>query len=251
MKDILRLFLTRAIYFALLIISTSVIGIGFPYVPKHATLVMLFSVGIPTLALASWARPGNVPRRSIIRTILRFVIPASFSVFLFGLIIYVTTYGIAYAEVEANSINLSQAEIDRFRISAGIDYPIETGEEYYKELSTLVAQNSLTTFTLLAGLMLIIFVEPPIPFLEGGDELSSDKRPTILAMALLLCFALIVVVQPLRNFFELLVLPTRWYAIIAGMVLLWMFLLRQAWKGNWYERFLHLDPEGYRLRGID
>ncbi len=246
MKDILRLFLTRAIYFALLIISTSVIGIGFPYVPKHATLVTLFSVGIPTLALAAWARPGNIPKRSIIRSILHFVIPASFSVFLFGVIIYAAAFGYAYTEVESNLIDLSREEIDRFRESAGIDYPIDSDEQYYEEVATLIAQNSLTTFTLLAGLILIVFVEPPVPFFVAGDEPSTDRRPTILALALGLSFFLILFIEPLRDFFELLILPTSWYAIIGCMLLLWMFILRYSWRAHWFERFLQLDPEGYR-----
>jgi len=246
MKDILRLFLTRALYFALLIISTSIIGIGFPYIPKHATLVMFFSVGIPTFALAAWARPESVPRRSIIRSILRFVIPASFSVFLFGLFIYAAAYGYTYADVEKNLIDVEQEEIDRYRVSAGIDYLIDSEEEYYEEIATLIAQNSLTTFTLLAGLILIIFVEPPIPFFEAGDDLSVDKRPSILAISMFLVFFLILILEPLRNFFEIIILPDYWYMIIGGALLLWMFLLRYAWKAQWFERFLHLGPEGYR-----
>ena len=246
MKDILRLFLTRAIYFSLLILSTSVIGIGFPYVPKHATLVTLFSVGIPTLALTAWARPGKVPRGSIIRSILHFVIPASFSVFLFGLIIYSTTYGYAYSDFEAHSVEVSQEEIDRFRASAGIDYPIGSNQEYYEEVATLAAQNTLSTFTLLAGLFLVIFVEPSIPFFVAGEEASEDPRPSFLSLILFVGFVLILLVEPLRTFFELILLPAHWYVLLVVALLIWMFTLRYAWKARWFERFLHLDPEGYR-----
>ncbi len=251
MKDILRLFLTRAIYFALLILSTAVIGIGFPYVPKHATLVTLFSVGIPTLALAAWARPGTVPKRSIIRTILHFVIPASLSVFLFGLIVYTVAFGYAYQQVEANSIQISQDEIERFRLSAGIDYPIASSEDYFREVATLVAQTALTTFTLVAGLILIIFVEPPTNFFVAGDDLSSDKRPTALSLILLLAFLLVSLLEPLRSFFELIILPSNAYLLIGISLILWMLILRYAWRTRWFERFLQLDPEGYRqLRSL-
>jgi cation-transporting ATPase E len=246
MKDILRLFLTRAIYFALLIISTSVIGIGFPYVPKHATLVTLFSVGIPTLALTTWARPGKVPKRSIIRSILSFVIPASLSVFLFGLLVYSAAYKYAYSEFESNSIKVDQEEIDRFRDSSGIDYTIDSEQEYFEEIATLAAQNSLTTFTLLAGLILVVFVEPPLQFFVAGDEPSDDRRPIILAISLSLIFIFILRVEPLRDFFELIILPPVWYGFIASALLLWMLTLRQAWKAQWFGRFFHLDPEGYR-----
>jgi cation-transporting ATPase E len=248
MKDILRLFLTRAIYFALLILSTAVIGIGFPYVPKHATLVTLFSVGIPTLALAAWARPGNVPKRSIIRSILHFVIPASLSVFLFGLFVYTIAFGYALNQVETDAFPVSQEEIDRFRSSAGIDYPIESSQDYFKEEAILVAQTALTTFTLVAGLILIIFVEPPVSYFVAGDELSGDKRPTGLALILILVFILVLVLAPLRNFFELLILPFGAYLLIAVTVVCWMMVLRLAWKARWIERFLQLDIEGFRNR---
>ncbi|MCU0482171.1 MAG: HAD-IC family P-type ATPase, partial [Anaerolineae bacterium] len=51
MQDILRLFLTRALYAALLIMATSIVGMGFPFVPKHASLIAFLTVGIPTFAL--------------------------------------------------------------------------------------------------------------------------------------------------------------------------------------------------------
>jgi cation-transporting ATPase E len=182
MRDILRLFLTRAIYFAMLIIATAVIGIGFPYVPKHATLVTLFTVGIPTFALAAWAKPGTVPKEGLIRAVTHFVFPAAISTFLFGLIIYTVAFGLTHSDVEARSFTITQEEIDRFRISAGIDYEIIDSEEYASEVATLVAQSALTTFTLIAGLVLVVFVEPPTEFFVGGDIFSGDKRPTLLVI---------------------------------------------------------------------
>jgi cation-transporting ATPase E len=241
MRDILRLFLTRAIYFALLIIATAVIGIGFPYVPKHATLVTLFTVGIPTLALAAWARPGNVPKEGLIRAVTHFVFPAAISTFLFGLIIYTVAFGLAYRDVEARSFTVTQEEIDRFRISAGIDYEITATEDYASEVATLVAQSALTTFTLLAGLVLVVFVEPPTEFFVGGDIYSGDKRPTLLVVGLLLASLAVILIAPIRTFFEVLVLPPAIYLLIFALVFLWAFVLRLAWRAHWFERFLRLE----------
>jgi cation-transporting ATPase E len=241
MRDILRLFLTRAIYFAMLIIATAVIGIGFPYVPKHATLVTLFTVGIPTFALAAWARPGNVPKEGLMRAVTHFVFPAAISTFLFGLIIYTTAFGLAYRDAEARSFTVTQEEIDRFRISAGIDYEITAPEDYASELATLVAQSALTTFTLLAGLVLVVFVEPPTEFFVGGDIYSGDKRPTLLVVGLLLASLAVMIIEPIRTFFEVLVLPPFAYLIIGVAVVLWAFVLRQTWRLHWFERFLRLE----------
>ncbi len=241
MQDILRLFLTRALYVALLILSTAVMGIGFPYVPKHVSLLTFFTVGIPTLALAVWARPGNTPRRGLLRAVTHFVFPAAITTFIFGLGVYTVAFGVTYSNLEASLFEVSQEDIERYQAQAGVDYPIDTPEAYRFEVAGLAAQTSLTTFTLLAGLALIVFVEPPSPFFVGGDIYSGDRRPTLLAMGLLLAFAVVLAVEPLRRFFELMILPAHAYAAIAASVVVWALLLRQAWRGRWLERFLQLD----------
>src|SRR5690606_26057992 len=97
MKDILRLFLTRAVYVALLILSISVVDAGFPYVPKHVSLLTLLTVGIPTFALAAWARPGKQPKR-LLTSVLHFVFPAAITVFVFALLIYLFYFVTIYTQ---------------------------------------------------------------------------------------------------------------------------------------------------------
>ena len=57
MTDILRLYLARICTMGLLIVSSLVIGF-FPLALRQGSLIVLLSVGIPTVALAIWARPG-------------------------------------------------------------------------------------------------------------------------------------------------------------------------------------------------
>jgi len=87
MQDILRLFLSRTFYVALIILSTSILG-GFPFSPKQSSIVALMAVGIPTLALAAWARPGPIYKGSLERHMLRFVLPASLTMAILGLLVY-------------------------------------------------------------------------------------------------------------------------------------------------------------------
>src|SRR5690606_22243384 len=111
MKDILRLFLTRAVFAALLILSVAVVGIGFPYVPKHVSLLTFLAVGVPTFALALWARPAP-PKRRILYTVTHFVFPAAISIFVFGLLLYTFYFSVAYNEVI--QVNVTPAEIAAF-----------------------------------------------------------------------------------------------------------------------------------------
>ena len=247
MMDILRLFLTRAIYFALLIIATSVIGIGFPYVPKHATLVMLFTVGIPTFALAAWARPGPVPRFSLIRSMTHFVFPAAFSTFIFGLLVYVIGFGLTFnAIIEGPPGEVAQA-IEPFQEYVLVEREDLSVEAEATEVAILVAQTSLTFFTLFAGLVLVIYVEPPTDFFAGGDVVGGDLRPTILTVGLFIGFIIAMLIDPIRHFFEILPLPPLAYLGIGGTVFIWALVLRRAWRGEWLERFLGLDREGRRI----
>jgi cation-transporting ATPase E len=238
MSDILRLFLTRAVMVALLIVACAVVGVGFPYVPKHVSLLTLLTVGVPTLALAAWARPG-VKRRGLLRSVIHFVLPAATTVFAFGLLLVVIIFSLVLNDLA--TVDLTPELRAEFSENLGIDDTLFREEEFKLEVAGVIARSALTTFTVLTGLLLVVFVEPPIPFFVGGDELSEDKRPTILALGMILLFIVILAIAPFRNFFELLVLPLNIYAIIAVGVITWMFTLRFVWRKHLFDRFLNID----------
>jgi cation-transporting ATPase E len=201
MQDILRLFLARTLYMTLLILGAAVVGVAFPVTPKHNAVLALLTVGIPTLALAVWAQPGELPR-SVLRSVWHFVASAAFTVAVVGLAVYLG-----------------------FLLTMG---------------SEAIAQSALTTATVLCGLVLIPFVEPPTPAWVGGDVLSGDRRPAFLALGMLAAFVLILLVPALRRFFELRLLPLLDYVLIGAVVIVWGFILRFAWRKRLFERLLNL-----------
>lgn len=237
MQDILRLFLARGLTVALLIIATAMIGMGFPFVPKHNAVISFFAVGMPTLALALWARPDRI-RGRMLASVIHFVVPAAIVTFLFGLFIYVLFFILGVFENQFDV--LTEAEINHYQTYLGLDEP-PTQEEIVVEAAAIIARTALTTFTVFAGLMLVVFVEPPIPFFVGGDTLSPDKRPTYLAIAMGIVFVIGMLIAPVRNFLELVPLRPAEYLVIAGTWLLWMLTLRAAWRGRWLQRFLLID----------
>ncbi|MBZ0291443.1 MAG: HAD-IC family P-type ATPase, partial [Anaerolineae bacterium] len=241
MKDIMRLFLTRVLYSALLIIAVSIIGLGFPFIPKQNSLLVFLTVGIPTFGLAVWARPGPLPKHGLLREIAHFVFPASISIFVFGVLVYLITFigGLVYSN--ALNINITPDVIASFEEYAGIDYTLATTEDYQIEVAHLSAQTALTAFTCFAGLLLIVFVEPPSRYFVGGDEYSGDIRPTLIAGLMLLIYLLVLAVEPLRRFFEIIELPLLAYVAIALTTVIWMMVLRIAWRQQWLQRFLQVD----------
>ena len=91
------------------------------------------------------------------------------------------------------------------------------------------------------GVLLLVFVEPPTRFLAGGDALSGNWRPTILAAVLLAGLAVLLVIPPARAFFELQALTLLDVAVIAGAALLWALLLRFTWRFRLLERLLGIE----------
>jgi cation-transporting ATPase E len=199
MEDVVRLLLSRTFYVTLLIVATQIVGVAFPVTPKHNSILALLTVGIPILGIAAWARPG-APPRSVVGSTSHFVLPAAFTVTIVSLAIYLSYLG-------------------------------ATGD-------VTTAHTALTTVTVLCGLVLIPFVEPPTPAWAGGDVLSGDWRPTLLALGMLGLYAVVVAVPPLRGFFELTVLGWRDYLLIAAAVLLWALALRYIWRARLMERLL-------------
>ncbi|MCU0515060.1 MAG: HAD-IC family P-type ATPase [Anaerolineae bacterium] len=239
MQDILRLFLTRAMYVSLLILAIAMVGIGFPLLPKHNTLMTFVTVAIPTFMLALWAKPGKLRRTSLVATLMHFVFPAALSIMVFGLLVYVGTVIVVQSGLD--SATITEDDIRAFQDFAGVTYQM-TPDQAGLERTFLTAQTALTVFTTFAGLVLLIFVEPPSHWWVGGDVYSGELRPTLLALLLMVVFLVIMNYTPFRRFFELVAMPLSAYIGILGMVVLWALTLRAAWRGRWLERFLNIAP---------
>jgi cation-transporting ATPase E len=211
MQDILKLFLTRVMYVTLLILSVGSIG-GFPFEPKNISILTFLTVGIPTIFVAAWARPAVVRRVNLTRRLMHFILPAGLTVSLFGLGVFLLHFIPAYQSSHNSEV-------------AALGIP----------------QTATTAFTLLCGLMLIIFVEPPVKYLAGGDKLSGDWRPTLLAIFSMVLYIVVLLNPWLRRFFEL--APLSWwdYTLIGGLAAIWAFLLRWTWRKLILERFLDTD----------
>jgi cation-transporting ATPase E len=163
-------------------------------------------LSLPCLCLALWARPKPIVRVSLIRKVAHFVIPAVITVAVVGIAVYLL-------------------------------FLVRTGDMFY-------AQTMLTYTVTTCGILLLIFVEPPTKWWVGGDSLSGDWRPTILAVCLLLLFAIFMAVSFLRDFYGLIVLQS-WthYLIIVLAAAIWVFCVRIVWRANLVERYLNLDLE--------
>ncbi len=220
MADILKIFLTRIANVALLIVM---VPTGFPFNPREAALMALLTVGIPSLGLAAWARPGPTEVRLLFRRLVEFIVPAVLTASTVGLLVYTATY-VLYPE-----------------FVTGGDESLITPELLSQ--SERLAQAALTAFVTLCGLLLLLFVEPPTRFFAVLKPAAGEWRPTVLAALLGAAFLVLQSTPWGRQAFDLAVLPPFSLALLGALSLVWVLVVRLFWRGRLLQRALGL-PSG-------
>lgn len=71
-----RLYLTKTVYAAALILLVAVPGWAFPFLPRHLTLAAFLTIGIPSFVLALAPSDGPLYRGRLLRALAAFAVPA-------------------------------------------------------------------------------------------------------------------------------------------------------------------------------
>ncbi len=214
MQDILRVFLTRILTLGMLILVLMTSGF-FPVDLRNASAITLFTVGVPTAMLAIWSRPGPFHGESLLRTLAKFVLPAASLASIVGLLVVIGIFLIGNADV-----------------NAGLTTTLAVEE---------TAKTSVTVFLILVGMLVVVFVEPPVKLLAVIEPVSPDLRPTWLALGLTGALGIVLLVPPFRDFFNLYPLSIRDLSIVFGGVLAWAVTVWIFWRWRFVERFLGAD----------
>ena len=221
MIDILRIFMVRVVSKALLIASVMLVG-GFPFFPRQSSLLSFFAAGVPAVALAYWAPSGSVQGPGLMRRVFSFAAPAGVLMSLLGWGGYL---GYLYPSIDAflaanPGANSGQA----------------------MEAALPIATTAVTVFAIFCSLILLPLTVPPTPFWTGGERLRGDRRPSRLALGLLVLFVAPVSIPLGRTIWDLTLFPWYGWPVLAAAAMLWAVLLRWMWRGRFVERFLGLTP---------
>ncbi|MDQ3921166.1 MAG: HAD-IC family P-type ATPase, partial [Actinomycetota bacterium] len=221
MQNVLKLFLSRTFFVALLIIAVGLVG-AFPFSPRQSALLSFLTAGVPAVALAAWARPGREAHASTLGRLASFSVPAGLAVTLVGLLLFVGYILPVFDLVADGSVTIDE-------VNAALKNTLPW------------AQTLLTYFLTVCGLLLVMFVEPPSRFWAGSDEPSSDRRPAWLTIVLLIVVLLIAFVPALSELFDLRPIEPLDMAVVGVAAAVWVFLVRWAWNRHWLERFLGIN----------
>jgi cation-transporting ATPase E len=126
----------------------------------------------------------------------------------------------------------------------GRDFSSLTPDEFNRAVTLFSAQTALTTFFVLAGIMLMVFAEPPLKWLASGAPYNNGNwLATIAAVVLLIGYGLVLAVPGLRRFFDLVPLPISINLGLIILTALWVVLQRAMWRSRWLERFLDMEED--------
>lgn len=213
--DLMKLFMVRTACVTLLIFATAIVTDTFPLENKQSAFISLIGVGLPTMCIPIWAKPGAKLSYSLVRSLLHFVVPATLSLTMVSLLVYLFYLVVAVLDLPPG---MSIAQVD------------------YS-----VPRSALVAIFVMCELLLIGFLKPPTRAWVGGEPLSGDWRYTQVSLALLGVYIIVVAIPPLRNFFELSSLSLMSYLFIGLVALEWCLILRFIWRTRFLDRFLGVD----------
>ncbi len=96
-----RLYLTKTIYAAALILLVAVPGWAFPFLPRHLTVAAFITIGIPSFVLALAPSDGPLYRGRLLRALAAFAVPAGLAIALASILSFFLVDTVAGGSLEA------------------------------------------------------------------------------------------------------------------------------------------------------
>ena len=218
MNDILRIFMVRIFFKALMIAIVTGLG-GFPFAPRQSALLSFFGATVPAVAFALWAQPGPAPKVGLFKLLARFVVPTVLLMTMIGTGVY-----LAWSIPAKNSYLAAHPG---------------AGSRDLIEFAYPSAMTALTIFACFAAIFLILLISPPSAWWSGGAAVvRNDQRIVAVVGFLFLCMAAVLAVPLGRTLFELTELPVWQYLVLLGLAFAWSQLCLLVWKTHLLDRWL-------------
>lgn len=222
MESVSNLYLTRVLFTVLLIVSIGLAGSGFPFTIRQNSFLALITVGIPAFFLTLSVSPGRENRKTLVRSLTDFVIPAGFVLSVFALILYLS-YLLISAFLVDQTLLTGENAIEKYLLS--ITY-------------TERVRAILTSFVTFSGLSLILFIAPPNDFWKVGVESVKSKRPSFVVFILAILALFLLFSKDYVKLFQL-EIPELWEVVlIVIFYLTWLFVMRFSWKTKIFDKIL-------------
>ncbi len=94
-----KLFIAKSLYAFLLIVATNMLGLDFPFLPRHGSLTALLTLGIPAVFISISVPPPDAGR-DFTRNVLRWALPASFALAASAILVHLLVQGLLGRGIE-------------------------------------------------------------------------------------------------------------------------------------------------------
>ena len=218
MNDILRIFMVRIGFKALMIAIVMSVG-GFPFAPRQSALLSFFGATVPAIAFALWAQPGPTPKVGLFKLLARFVLPTV--VFMAG-------------DRDGRVPDLG----DPGGTASPRPSPAPPRRNW-PQTGYPPAMTALTIFACFAAIFLILLIVPPSKWWAGGAPVVRNDWRMVGAVGFLFaCMAVVLAVPLGRTLFEIATLPWWQYFVLLGLAFAWSQLCLLVWKTHLLDRWL-------------
>jgi cation-transporting ATPase E len=178
-ERVAKLFLTKTVYGALMAITVGIIGLPFPFLPRHLTIVTALTIGIPSFILAL-APNKDIVAPNMVARVLRFSVPA-------GAIATACSFGSYWVARVYTDTTLAQdrttATISLFIVGLGVLVAVARPLVGWKVAMVAV----------MAGLFVLCFLIPRVREILGL-ELSSTLDTLATVVVALIGAAMVIVI---------------------------------------------------------
>ncbi|MDO5861236.1 MAG: HAD-IC family P-type ATPase [Thermoplasmata archaeon] len=248
MRDILKLYLTRNFTLAVLFVIIYVLFGNIPMIPIQNTFYAFISVSIMAFFMTLFAK-ADENKDLILPDVLRYCIPSSIMIALFGLIVY----GTAWYAVTSGSLVI---DFDAMAQTIKFD---GTGADLIAKLSwngsgveEIVARTAMVLFVTLAGLMQIFIICPRWRIFSVDGRTNKSLVPFVITLLILALVVTMYVYFPALavEFIGFALLPNECYLAIVCFVALLMVLELFVLKRNVFKRIIDRF-EAYYMRKLD
>ena len=166
-----RLYTTKSIYAAFLILTAAIFGFTFPFLPRQLTIAAALTIGIPSFVLALAPSEGPLYRGRLLRALAAFSVPAGLAIGVGSLLSF-------------------------FLVDTLFGGSLEEG------------RTAATTTLIILGLGFILLLERG----PGREHIAIQSYMLAMVAGLGALFALALAAEPVREFFDLVILSAgQWF----------------------------------------
>ena len=171
-----KLFVTKSFYAFLIIFISNMMGLEFPFLPRHGSLTALFTLGVPAVFI-TLTRPPRATGHDFLSSTMRFAIPASLALAVAAVAVHLLTEGILGRPVEdARTLVSTTIGI------VGLAYMVEVIGYQGATRDSLMRPALVTFFGLaLLGVFILTLYTPPLRSFFDFSPLSAGEWAIIVA----------------------------------------------------------------------